>query len=337
VGSAVLDVDALQFDHDLQPDSITPLALGVIANASGTVRGSGRIDWNDRAVTSQGTFSTSSLDFAAAFGPVQGLSGKIVFTDLLGMVTAPAQKFTIASVNPGIEVNDGEVVFEMQPGNVLKLEGAYWPYLDGSMVLDPTTFRIGEAETRRLTFHVEGFDAAKFIQHMNLANIAATGVFDGTLPMIFDQNGGRIEKGRLLSRAPGGNVSYVGQLTYQDMSPMANFAFDALKSIDYREMRVELDGPLQGEMITKVSFDGIRQGKSAKRNFITSRIAKLPIRFRVSLRAPFFKLVGSMRSLYDPAYVTDPRTLGLIGADGKPISPTVPPPGIQPPVSDVKP
>ena len=342
-GSADLAVDGLVFDRAVQPDTLTPLALGVIANAKGTVRGSGRIDWDPRAVASSGRFSTDRLDFAAAFGPVEGLSGTVVFTDLLGMVTAPAQKIMIASVNPGIEVNDGELVFEMQPGNVLKLEGGYWPYLDGSLVLDPATMTIGTAETRRLTFHVEGFDAAKFIARMNMGNINATGIFDGALPMVFDEDGGRIEKGRLVSRPPGGNVSYVGQLTYQDMSFMANFAFDALKSIDYRQMSIEMDGSLQGEMVTKVSFEGIRQGKTARRNFITNQIAKLPIRFNVNLRAPFFKLVNSFRSLYDPSYVTDPRTLGLVGSDGKPLAPPqnaaqiLPQPGVQPPASGTTP
>ncbi len=323
----------------MQPDTLTPLALGVIANARGLVHGKGRIDWDPRQVTSTGSFATDKLDFAAAFGPVEGLSGTVTFTDLLGMVTAPAQKFKIASVNPGIEVNDGEIVFEMQPGNVLKLEGGYWPYLDGSLVLDPTTMTIGTAETRRLTFHVEGFDAAKFISRMNMGNISATGIFDGALPMVFDENGGRIEKGRLVSRPPGGNVSYVGQLTYQDMSFMANFAFDALKSIDYRQMRIDMDGSLQGEMVTKVSFEGIRQGKTARRNFITNQIAKLPIQFNINLRAPFFKMVSSFRSLYDPTYVLDPRTLGLVGADGKALAPgqSAPQPAVQPPVSGTTP
>ena len=147
-GSADLAFDGVRFDQQLQPDTLTPLALGVIANAEGTVRGTGRIDWNPRTVTSTGNFSTEKLDFAAAFGPVQGLSGSVAFTDLLGMVTAPAQKLKIASVNPGIEVNDGEIVFEMRPGNLLRLEGGFWPFFGGSLVLDPVQMVIGEAEDK---------------------------------------------------------------------------------------------------------------------------------------------------------------------------------------------
>jgi hypothetical protein len=239
----------------------------------------------------------------------------------LGLVTAPDQHLKIASINPGIEVNDGELHFEMRPDNVLAVLGASWPFLDGTLALEPTRMKFGVAETRNFTLRINGLDAAKFVERMDMGNISATGIFDGAIPLVFDENGGRLEGGRLVSRAPGGNVSYVGALSYKDLSTMANFAFDALKSLDYRRMQIDLSGPLEGEIVTRVTFDGIAQGAGAKRNFLTNRIARLPIKFNVNLRAPFFKLVGSLRSLYDPSAVRDPRELGLLGPDGKPSGP----------------
>ncbi len=338
-GEAVLTVPGILFDKKLQPDTLSRLALGIVANAEGTVRGAGRIVWEPGKVTSTGRFETGGIDFAAAFGPVKGAAGSAEFTDLLGLVTAPDQRLRIAAINPGIEVNDGEMSWELRPGNVLAINGAKWPFLDGTLTLEPSQMKIGEAETRRFTLTIDGLDAAKFIQRMDMGNISATGKFDGTLPMVFDQDGGRIEGGSLRSRPPGGNVSYVGALSYKDMSTMANFAFDALRSIDYRQMQIFLDGDVAGEMVTKVNFDGIRQGSSAKRNFLTRQIARLPIRFRVNLRAPFFKMVSSFRSLYDPRYVLDPRGLGLVDSAGKALSPrqTGADKGVQPSDSGSKP
>jgi hypothetical protein len=140
----------------------------------------------------------------------------------------------------------------------------------------------------------------------------------------------------LASRPPGGNVSYVGELTYEDLSSIANFAFDALRSLDYREMTIGLNGELDGEMVTRVSFSGVGQGEGASSNFLTRRIAKLPIRFNVNLRAPFFQLITSARSLYDPTYIRDPRTLGLLSERGMP-RPENPAKPIQPPESETKP
>ncbi|MCX7283173.1 MAG: YdbH domain-containing protein [Novosphingobium sp.] len=316
-GHADLSVPGLVFDKGFQPAQLTRLALGVVANVDGTVTGTGRIDWNPRAVTSTGTFGTDAMDLAAAFGPAKGLKGRIVFTDLLGMVSAPHQKVTVASINPGIEVNDGVIDLTLLPDQVLRLHDARWPFLDGTLVLEPTDLRLGVAEARRYTMTVIGIDAAKFVEKMELGNLSATGIFDGQFPLVFDANGGRIEEGTLLSRAPGGNVSYVGALTYKNMGAMANFAFDALKSLDYRTMAIAMRGDLEGDIVTNVKFDGVKQGTGTKRNFITRQVANLPIQFNVNIRAPFYQLITSFKAMYDPAFVKDPRTLGLVDAQGR--------------------
>jgi hypothetical protein len=318
-GYSDLDIPGIRFDKTLQPDTLTPLALGVIANADGTVRGSGRIDWNENAVTSTGSFTTDSFDFAAAFGPVDKVSGTVVFTDLLGLVTAPNQKLNIGSMNPGIVVDAGSLAFELKPGHLIEIEGGSWPFLGGTLRLQPVSMRMGVPETRRYVLDIEGVNAAQFIERMELANLSATGIFDGTMPLVFDENGGDIVGGKLTARPPGGNVSYVGELSYKDLSPMANYAFAVLRSLDYREMEVGMDGPLDGEIVTRLRFFGVKQGAGTTSNFITRRISKLPIQFNVNLRAPFFQLMSSFKSFYDPAYVRDPRGLGLIDAQGKPV------------------
>ena len=317
-GHADLTVPGLLFDDELQPVQLTRLALGVVANVRGIVAGTGRIDWSPSgAVTSTGSFSSDDLDFAAAFGPVQGASGTIVFSDLLGLTTAPNQRLRVASINPGIEVLDGEVAFALRNGEVLAVEGGTWPFMGGRLVLREVDLNIGQSEERRYVFEIVGLEAAQFVAQLELENIAATGIFDGTVPIVFDRNGdGRIEGGLLVSREPGGNLSYVGELTYEDLSPIANFAFDALRSLDYTQMTVAMDGPLTGEIVTRVRFDGVSQGEGAKRNFITRRLAALPLQFRINLRAPFYKLITSLKSLYDPSAVRDPRALGLVSDDG---------------------
>ncbi|MDE2562877.1 MAG: YdbH domain-containing protein [Sphingomonadales bacterium] len=358
-GHADLFVDGLSFDKSLQPDTLTAMAKGLVALAKGTVTGKGEIDWNADKVTSSGRFSTDELDFAAPFGPVKGLKGTMVFTDLLGMVTAPDQTFTVASINPGIEVNDGVVTLSLLPGEVVHLVDAHWPFMGGTLRLKPTDLRLAIAEPRHYVLDIKGLDAAKFIEKMEFSNLSATGSFDGELPLVFTQEGGRIEGGQLDSRPPGGNVSYVGALTYKDLSTMANFAFDALKSLDYKHMTIAMNGSLSGEIVTNVGFEGVKQGSGAKRNFITKQLGKLPLRFVVNIRAPFYALIVNFKSFYDASYLQDPRALGLIDAKGRPIvrvaapsapapAPTPSPgpasaaltpakPDIQPPESEKKP
>jgi len=337
-GFADLTVPGIRFDDKLQPTTLTYFAEGVIALAKGTVTGTGRIDWDDAGgVTSTGEFTTDGLDFAAGFGPVKGTRGTVRFTDLLGLVTVPDQRLQIAAINPGIEVFDGTLSFQLEPQRLMVVNGADWPFLDGQLKLLPTRMVLGNAETRRFTLKVDGANAAKFVSQLELANISASGIFDGTLPLIFDEEGGRIENGLLVSRPPGGNLSYVGELTYKDLSAMGNFAFQTLRSLDFQRMEIGMNGKIDGDIITTLRMSGVRQGPGTKRNLITRQFAGLPIQFNINIKAPFYQLVTSFKSLYDDAYVRDPRTLGLIDEQGNPIDrpdrqvPPPPNPGLPPP------
>lgn len=312
-GHADLAVNGLVFDKTLQPDDLTTLAKGTVANAAGRIDGTGRIDWNGTRVTSTGKFSTDSLDLAAAFGPVKGIKGSLMFTDLLGLVTAPNQTFRIGSINPGIEVLDGTVTLAVLTGQEVAIAGASWPFDGGTLRLEPVRLTFGASNERQYVLAIEGLDAAKFVERMQLGNLRATGRFDGRLPLLFRGDAGRIEGGILVSRPPGGNVSYVGALTYKDLSYMANFAFDALKSLDYKAMTIGVDGDLAGDIITKVRFDGVSQGLGTKKNFATREISRLPLQFNVNVTAPFYSLINKAKSIYDPG------TTGLLDEHGQPI------------------
>jgi hypothetical protein len=343
-GRARFTVPGIAFGKNLQPEDLSPYAKGVIAFADGTVTGEGRVDWNADAITSSGTLGSDGLDFAAAFGPVRGLKGRVAFTDLLNLTTAPDQTVTIAAINPGVEVLDGRVQFEVRDATLLSLEDARFPFMGGQLAMRPLVMDFSEPEERRYVFEITGLDAATFVAQMELTNLGATGVFDGTVPIVFDANGnGRIDGGLLIARAPGGNVAYVGELTYENLGAMGNYAFQALRSLDYRQMRVGLNGNLAGEIITNFDFDGVRQGAGTSQNFVTRRLAKLPIRFKVNVRSEnFYQLATMIRSFWDIDYLGSPVDRGLLKAENGrfvPANPgqlTLPPANqpVQPPESE---
>lgn len=331
-GEALLAVDRLTFGDNLRLTDLSPLALGVIAYTEGAVSGEGRIAWTPEDVTSTGRFASEGLDLAAAFGPVRGLKGTIEFSDLIGLTTAPGQAIEIGAINPGIEVLAGRVVFALREGTIIDVESARWPFMGGQLVMRPVSLRYGTDEDKRYTFEIIGLDAARFVARMELANIGATGTFDGTVPIAFDAAGnGRIERGLLISRLPGGNVSYVGELLYEDMGAVTNYAFESLRSLDYRQMSVELDGDLAGEIITRFRIDGVRQGEGAARDFLTRRLGKLPIRFNITVRSEnFYELATMVRTFVDASALPDPVDQGLLNAsEGRYVRP--PPPGVPVP------
>ena len=325
-GNARLSVDGLTFGKTLQPEQLTPLTLGVIANVVGRIDGDGRIDWSARGVTSSGQFSTETLDTAAAFGPVTGLKGRIVFNDLLALATPPGQELRIAAINTGIVVTDGVIRFQLLPEQRIVIERGAWPFSGGTLSLDPSVIEFAKARTRRLTFRIAALDAAKFIERFDLKDLAATGTFDGVVPMVFDERGGRIEKGHLAARKGGGTLAYVGDVSNVRMNVFANLAFDALKSIRYSNLAIDLDGALDSEIISRVTFDGVNENPlSPPKSFLARKFIGLPFRFNITIRAPFRSLLNTARTFQDPTSLIQ-QTL-----------PELQKPSIQPSESDNKP
>lgn len=299
-GHALIDVKGITFaPKGLQPEKLTPLTLGVIANVAGVVSGNGRIDWSAEGVTSSGTFGTDKVDLAAAFGPVTGIKGQVHFTDLLGLVSAPDQEAVITEINPGVQVANGVVHYQLIGQSRVKVQDATWPFAGGTLRLEPTTLDFGAEAERRLTFRIEGLDAAAFVQQLDFPNIAATGTFDGVLPMIFDSGGGRIEAGGIIARKGGGTLAYVGELSNAQLGTIGKLAFDALKAIRYSSLDISLDGRLDGEMVSRVRFTGVREA-TPEQSLITRLIRNLPFHFNITIHAPFRGLVGSARAYIDP-------------------------------------
>jgi hypothetical protein len=301
VGHATLDVPSLTFGPNLQPDELTRLTESVIALVKGTISGQGRIDWSDGKVTSTGDFSTAHVDLAAPFGPVTGMRGTIHFDDLLGLTTPPGQVMTVESVNPGILVENGVIHYQLLPGQLVKIERGDWPFMGGRLILRETVLNFGKPSAKRLTFEVVGLDAKTFVDSLGFKEIAASGTFDGVLPMIFDENGGRIVGGRLDSRSPGGTLSYVGVINRSNLGMMANTAFDALKELRYRSMIVRLDGDLAGEFATRLTIDQLGLGgTSGPAKLLRGAFRKVPFRFNISIHGPFRSLIQTAKSYRDP-------------------------------------
>jgi hypothetical protein len=333
-GFADLKIAELRFGDTFQPDQLTRLALGVVANVQGAVVGDGRIDWSPAGVTSRGTFATANTNLAAAFGPVTGATTTLTFDDLIGLKSAPNQRIRLAEVNPGIPVVDGEIEYQLLGDNRVRIQGGSWPFAGGKLELHPTTLNFNADQPRRLSFDLVGVDAAVFLQNFGFENINATGKFDGTLPVEFDGLGGRIVNGRIDARDGGGTLAYVGELTNHDLGAMANFAFGALRSLKYQDLTIVLNGDLDGEMVTDIRFGGIGQGEGATQNFITRQVAKLPFVFNIKIQAPFRQLITSAKGFYDPTVYIEQNLPALMQAQEEAKAAAAKNSTVQPPASE---
>lgn len=310
-GRALLEVPGIRFGPAFQPERLTPLTTGVVALVDGTLSGRAEIGWSASGTRSTGTFTTKDMNLAATFGPVEKLSTTIHFTDLLNLVTAPGQEAEVGIVHTGIDVFDGRIRYQLLPDLKVRVEGARWPFAGGELRLEETILDFSRPSPKRLTFRVTGMDAARFIQQMEFSNISATGTFDGIVPMIFDEKGGRIVGGHLVAREAGGTLSYIGELTDKQLGAYGKLAFDALKSLRYSKLTVDLNGSLDGEFVAGIELDGIARDPSVATapggglkgmlaNRALGQLAKIPFEFNITVRGPFRAVIGTARSLQDP-------------------------------------
>ena len=305
-GHAVLDVPGIAFGPNFQPDQLTRLTEGVVALVNGTVRGQGRINWEPGGkVTSTGDFATANMDLAAPFGPVTGFTTSMHFTDLLGLTTAPHQIATAKIVNPGITVTDGVIHYQILPHNLVKIERGEWPFMGGRLILEETVLNFGSPSAKRLTFELQGFDAKQFVDSLGFQGFELSGTFDGVLPMIFDENGGRIVGGRLDSRAPGGQLKYTGT---KPGGLAGGVAFDLLSDIRYRTMIIRLDGDLAGEFATRLTVDQVSlgPGHGIVASLVHRAFSKLPLKLNLNINGPFRALIQMAKAFKDPTQVIAP-------------------------------
>ena len=300
IGRATLDVPGIRFGQGLQPEELTRLTEGIVALVTGNVSGQGRIAWAGRgAVRSTGEFTLRDTDLAANFGPVSGLNTTVRFTDLLGLETAPGQIATVRTINPGILVENGVVRYSLLPGRLVRVDRGEWPFMGGRLVLQETILNFNRPTAKRLTFEVVGLDAKTFVDSMEFKEIGATGIFDGVLPMIFDETGGRIVGGKLVSRPGGGTLAYNGVVNKANIGMMGGLVFDALRDLNFASMIIRLDGQLDGEFATRLTVEGAGLGNTSTQRLIRS-INRIKFKFNVSIKGPFRALIATAKSFRDP-------------------------------------
>jgi hypothetical protein len=172
--------------------------------------------------------------------------------------------------------------------------------MGGRLILQETVLNFAKSTPKRLTFEVVGLDARVFVQTLGFKEIQASGTFDGVLPMIFNDDGGRIVGGRLEARPGGGSLSYNGVVNKANLGTMGNIAFEALRDLRFRTMVVRLDGDLAGEFATRLTIDGVALGQTGTQKIIRGLLKRLPLKLNVTIKGPFRSLIAIAKSFNDP-------------------------------------
>jgi hypothetical protein len=212
---------------------------------SGRVTGTGYVDFNDIV------FDTLNV------GTVTGVNGRINFTDMLALTSAPSQKLTIDFMDPGVPMRDGEVLFQIVESTTTKLETAKWPFAGGWLEITPTTFT-ADRDLETIIMQAKELQLDQLIEVFQVPDLVAFGTVSGAFPVDIDGANIMLRQAELIADDAGGWLSYQGGAleAAKGQNEYADHAFEALKDLDFRVMRLVADGNMIGRILLTANLLG---------------------------------------------------------------------------------
>jgi hypothetical protein len=266
----------------------------------------------NQATVSDAKLSTANLDFRTMLGQVTNLTGDFALDDLLTVRSAGQQGFTVAQFDPGLPIQDVNVVFALPGNNTLQLTDASWPFAEGKLSVRPAswTFRDGD---QSFAIDVKDVDLAKFLGLTKIPNLQVDGKVSGVFPIEVRNGSVEIVGGRLQARDGGGKIRYTGPVPGSDpktppkklpwyqnwfapkqLTP-AEIADQALRGIEYEIDVITVDGRITGDLTLGVVLVGANP----------QVLSGVPIKLNVKAILPVGQLTDMINRFLETAYTAD--------------------------------
>jgi translocation and assembly module TamB len=305
-GEAHVIANELVFSESLQPYEISELARGLVENVRGPASASADAAWTRETFSLTGAARPNGVSLSMKTIPViENVRGEIHFDDLINMTTPPGQTIEVGALNPGVEVRNGRVTFQLLPEQRVSIERATFEFASGELAVAPTTLTLGSEETR-FNLTLSDVDVAALIAQLQMPDIQATGRVEGAFPIRLTDRTAFIENGELRAAPGGGTISYVGAAG-ENVTGMARVAFDALRSFRYDDLSLTLNGDLNGEVVSQINFSGENTGEAIDLTPIAAgtplgqvTARGVPFAFQVQVSAPFRQLARTAAGIVDP-------------------------------------
>lgn len=241
----------------LQPNELVPALGDFLTAVSGNITASGTLRWSEGEPAISGRLSLSDLSFAAGGVGVENLTSAITFERVWPPQTPPGQVLTVGRIDPGLEVTDGTVRFQLDDGGRLRIEHAAIAFSGGRLSVEPVTLD-PRAEHHDVVFRAEGFDLQEVLDAASVEAAHATGSVSGRIPVSLSRRGIAVNHATLATDAQ-------GFLRYQPAVPpdalqqedgSVQLLRDALKNFRYDRLTVTLNGGSSQEWHSTVHIAG---------------------------------------------------------------------------------
>ncbi|MEP3889074.1 MAG: YdbH domain-containing protein [Hellea sp.] len=299
-GTANVDIPELRFTpKGLQPQYLVSALKGKLAEVEGLVEANIKLGFAaGQPLQSSGTAKIIDMNFGTLPGPLTNVNTELTFSNMFPLQSEGRQKLTVAKFDPGFPLENGVIEFELIPDGV-KVYSARWPLGDGFFSLDPFDWLYSNA-VNRVVMRIENVSIGEFLKDVGDGALTATGNMEGTLPIVLSGIDVKVENGELFVKE-GGRIQYkskqlnaISEFDGTDEKAVkamrqGNYrdaAFEALKDFRYEELRVKIDGPLDGAMGVFLKFDGKNQDV----------LGGQPFRFDIALEGELLNILRSFNT-----------------------------------------
>lgn len=269
-GGMTIDTGDLTFaEGGLQPAALSPLAEAVGSPASGQARFTGAFQWTPAASSSHGELALTGLGFRSPAGVVTDLSGRIQFTSLAPLATAPDQQLTVAQVDTLAPVTHGALKFQIAD-EALKVAAAGIEVGGGHVRLEPLVAPLTPGAVIEGVMVVEGVQLSDIVERSPFADrVDLQAKVSGRLPFILGPDGVRFQQGRLEAIEPG-RISIRREAVVQvavpeapvlapqgapaaaapaeDFNAVTDLAYQAMEDLNFETLAAEVNSLPEGRL-----------------------------------------------------------------------------------------
>lgn len=259
-GAGRLDIDTgpVRFSGDgLQPQAAVPALSGIVAAVTGEAALAGRIAWSRGGLgASSGAVELRGIGLQAPAARFEGVTGRVAFSSLWPVRTDGPQTVEIGLLDPGVPLAGGRATVEIAGGGEVVIRNAEWPFAGGALVVTSEALRPG-AEVQRAELQALSVDLGQFLALIDLDGLTGTGALAGRVPVEI-REGSVFVRAAVLEAEPGGTIRYRSETAEAagETAEGASLAFRALENFRFRVLRVEVDGPVDGDLTVRVALEG---------------------------------------------------------------------------------
>lgn len=294
-GRALANTGEMRFAAGRQPQTLFPVLQGLIADVRGAASGVADARWGEAGFTTRGELNLDNLEFSTfSLGPVQGVSGKIRFDDLLNPSTQPSQRIEIKTLNPGVLAENVSLNFELQSRDQMRIEGGEAKIVGGTFIIEPVTWKFGP-QRQDFAMLVQDAPIDQILKLFNNPDFKGSGVLRGRIPISLEKGQMRVNHARFEAVGDGELQVNVppGTAAAAD-NKFVTLAFDALRDLKFSLLALDVDGDVAGRLENKLTI----RGKSPS-------ASNLPFAYNISVSAPILPLMQQARYIYDKSAIGD--------------------------------